>query len=198
MLSHFFFWMLKCIIPLLLLVLLLQLVAILQLKKPCVRPSADSLCQFDRHYRPNTCSNIPHFRSVSVAWLLGHVPHVLQRLCPHHSGSEFKSVLKLFTACQPQTLALPPLPVTSSCPKTIKPWKASSPTHYDVYSALYTHTDIAVLLMYTGLRDQWFISWLLVRQYKTISEFPETCISAFTLYFQQEIHLIVEKSNRDM
>lgn len=178
-----------CIIPLLRLVLLLQLVALLQLKKPCVRPSADSLCQFDRHYRPDTCSIIPHFRSVPVAWLLGHAPH-----CPRHSGSEFKSFLKLFTACQPQTLSLPPLPVTLSCPNTIKP------THYDVYSALYTHKDIhrAVLLMYTGLRDQWFISLLLVQQYKTISEFPETCISAFTLYFQQEIHLLVEKSYRDM
>ena len=104
-------------ISLLLLVLLLLLLLLL----PCVRSSADTLCQFDRHPRADTCSNtsyslifhlliIPHSGSALVVQLLGHVPHI-QRLCPQHSGPGF--------LIHPETLysisTTNSLPLTTSC-----------------------------------------------------------------------------------
>lgn len=105
----------------------------------------------------------------------------ITRACPPCtevvSSTQWPRVLihpELFTPFQTQTLSFSPLSVTISCPITIKPWKATSLTNHDVYSALYTHTDIhiavlhsgqymSIKLMYTGLQGQWFKSWLFLQ-----------------------------------
>ena len=80
--------------------------ALLQLEKPCVRPSADPLCQFNRHYRADIHVWIFHILKCAVAWFLGHVPHVqrVQRVWIHPEtlycmSTKISLSLSLSTSC---------------------------------------------------------------------------------------------------